>query len=301
MESASSPASPHSSAEPSTLPPDATQSARATRRVKRGWMNLRITEIIEETHDTKTFRLIDDEEGGQAFDYTPGQYLTFRYDSLGTKPVVRSYTMSSAPQDGNFAAVTVKRVAGGLVSNWMCDTLRVGDVLRARGPIGRFVYEQAKDPSHLFFVAGGSGVTPFFSMLKEYSQTLGEPGSPASMSLLVSHRTASDLIFQRDLWVLAENPCIRVFVTFTRGGPEAHAFASHSGSSLKEAPPNLRILHGRIDQAMLSAALNEAGHPLADTTFFTCGPVPMMEMVQSHLLQKGARSGQIKLESFESN
>ena len=56
------------------------------RRVKRGWMNLKVIEVIEETHDTKTFVMIDADEGGRPWDYWAGQYLTFRFDDVGDKP-----------------------------------------------------------------------------------------------------------------------------------------------------------------------------------------------------------------------
>ena len=67
------------------------------RRIKRGWMNLKVSRVTQESPDTKTYYLIDAEDGGRQFDYIPGQYLTFRFDHIGPKPIVRSYTMSSSP------------------------------------------------------------------------------------------------------------------------------------------------------------------------------------------------------------
>ena len=66
-------------------------------RRKKGWMNLKVSKIVSETHDTKTFYLEDADDGGLVFDYIAGQYLTFRFDTLSEKPIVRSYTMSSSP------------------------------------------------------------------------------------------------------------------------------------------------------------------------------------------------------------
>ena len=56
--------------------------ATPPRRIKRGWMNLKVERIDEETWDTKTFILVDADEGGRPFDYTAGQYLTFRFDDV---------------------------------------------------------------------------------------------------------------------------------------------------------------------------------------------------------------------------
>src|SRR5690606_8692796 len=71
------------------------------RRVKRGWMNLKVTRIVDETHDTKTFYMEDADEGGRPFDFIAGQYLTFRFDAITEKPLVRSYTMSGSPCQTN--------------------------------------------------------------------------------------------------------------------------------------------------------------------------------------------------------
>ena len=61
----------------------------AQRRIKRGWMNLKVAKIKDENHNTKTLILTDKEEGGCQFDYSPGQYLTFRFDEIKEKPIVR--------------------------------------------------------------------------------------------------------------------------------------------------------------------------------------------------------------------
>ena len=68
-------------------------------RGKKGWMNLKVVDVVHETHDTDTFYLVNEDEGERAFDYIAGQYLTFRFDGVQDKPLVRSYTMSSSPLD----------------------------------------------------------------------------------------------------------------------------------------------------------------------------------------------------------
>ncbi len=264
---------------------DASKNGRPVRRVKRGWMSLKIMQIIEETPDTKTFIFVDEQEGGCAFDYIGGQYLTFRYDTVSTRPVVRSYTMSSAPCDGDFAAVTVKRVEEGLVSNWMCDELKVGDVLRARGPIGKFVFDPKIDHENLVFTAGGSGVTPFLSIMKQHAATMGQPGSPQTMSLLVSFRTENDIICAKELEYLGAQKGVRVQVTLTR-----------------EAADDSRVWHGRINSDLLDRFCESAADSsLMKTTFFSCGPEAIMNLTSQYLQNRGVPPDHIKLESFESN
>lgn len=248
------------------------------RRVKRGWMSLKVSEVVDETHDTKTFWLSDAEVGSIGFDYAPGQYLTFRFDGLDARPLVRSYTMSSSPSHrGDQVAVTVKRVDGGRISNWMCDELVPDAILRARGPIGRFCYDPEADARHLFMVAGGSGVTPFVAIIREAYAHLGQPGYPERLTLLVSHRTRNDLILARDLDAALSHPQVRVITTLTR-----------------ETHPD--YWHGRIDDTMLERAI--AGD-YANTTFMTCGPEAIMQATQAHLEAHGVAPERFKQESFE--
>lgn len=250
------------------------------RRVKRGWMNLKVTNVIDETHDTKTFVMVDADEGGRPWDYWAGQYLTFRFDDIGPKPIVRSYTMSSSPNQGETCAFTVKRVEKGLISNWLCDQVKVGSVLRARGPIGRFIYEPEKDLSHLVMVAAGSGVTPFVSIMREYADKLGKPGSPQKMTLLVSYRSRKDLILAPDLNKLMSTPGCRVIITLSRDS---------------EAPPE--FWQGRISEEMISRAVSG---DFANCTFMSCGPTAIMDLTGQVARQNGVPDSQIKNESFES-
>ena len=242
-------------------------------------MPLVVSSIKQETHDTKTFIFEDGDSGGRQFDYRAGQYLTFRYDDIAAKPPIRSYTMSSAPCDGDHIAVTVKRVEGGLVSNWMCDHLKIGSVLRARGPIGKFIYDPVEDQKHIVFIAAGSGVTPFVSIMKEIAS---RPAEPIKATLLVAYRTSHDIICASELTELAANPNLRVQMTFSR-------------AQLAECPKGSWL--GRISAQHLDTL---CGKEFGGTTYMTCGPDEMMAMVTNHLRAQGVPESCIKLESFAS-
>lgn len=249
-------------------------------RRKKGWMNLRVTRTQNETPDTKTFFMVDAEDGNVPFDYVAGQYLTFRFDDLGGKPLVRSYTMSSSPCQTDAIGLTVKRVDGGIVSNWLCDNVAIGTILRARGPIGKFCWDPAKGRRHLVMVAAGSGVTPFVSMLREYAPHLGQPGFPNTMALLVAYRSDEDIICRQELEEAAKQAGIRVQITLTRTGP-------NTSSS--------RYWSGRPDQAMLDRFIEGR---FKDTLFMTCGPQGLMETVAHYLRQHGVPEEFIEQESF---
>lgn len=252
----------------------------ANRRVKRGWMNLKVIEVIEETHDTKTFVMVDADEGDRPWDYWAGQYLTFRFDDISEKPIVRSYTMSSSPNQGETCAFTVKRVEKGLISNWLCDHVKVGTVLRARGPIGRFIYESEKDMGHLVMVAAGSGVTPFVSIMREHATKLGQKGSPKKMTLLVSYRSRQDLILAKDLDSLKKTPGCQVFITLSRDA---------------SAPSD--FWQGRISAETIRKSV---ANDFTNCTFMSCGPTAIMDLTCQVARDHGVPEEQIKKESFES-
>jgi ferredoxin-NADP reductase len=239
-------------------------------------MPLKIDKVIEETHDTKTFVMVDADDGGRPFDFVAGQYLTFRFDDLADKPVVRSYTMSGSPMQTDNSIFTVKRVDGGLISNWLCDNVKEGDILKARGPIGRFVFEPEKDNEHLLMVAGGSGVTPFVSIMRQYLNTLGQEGSPKKMTLLIAYRSTNDLILWEDLKKIDATPGARVVTTLTRETKDG-------------------FWQGRPDDNMLTELF--AGS-YADVTVMTCGPEAMMSLVEEHCKKHGMDEQHIKTESF---
>jgi ring-1,2-phenylacetyl-CoA epoxidase subunit PaaE len=188
--------------------------------------------------------------------------------------------MSSSPCQPDYSAVTVKRVEGGLISNWLCDNVKVGAILRARGPIGKFCFDPAKDQPHLIMTAGGSGVTPFVSMLREYGPRLGAPDAPRQMTLVVSYRSKEDLICWKELTEAARLPGVRVITTLSREDKSSEGF-----------------WYGRMSDAMLSKALEGT---YGQSTYMSCGPQAIMDQTCAHLRQHGVAEDCIKTESFES-
>ncbi len=152
---------------------------------------LTVLDVVEETADTRTFVLGVPEALAATFAYEPGQFCTFRAVVDGEE-VARSYSMSSAPAVGDPLAVTVKRVPGGKMSNWMIDNLQPGgrvDVLR---PTGLFVLRDTAAP--IVAYAGGSGITPVFSIVKAALAT-----TDRRVTLVYANRDADSVIFDEPL------------------------------------------------------------------------------------------------------
>src|SRR5215217_730530 len=126
---------------------------------------LRVAEIVEETADARSIRFEVPEELRETFRFRPGQHLTLKAE-IGGEDVRRNYSLCVAPEDGALK-VTVKRIAGGLFSNWANDTLKPGVEIDVMAPHGSFTWDfDAAASNHYVGFAGGSGITPVMSLLR---------------------------------------------------------------------------------------------------------------------------------------
>ena len=152
-----------------------------------------VTRIIKETADTRTF-VFDPHE--KPFSYRAGQFCTFHVTVDGEE-LYRSYSMSSAPETDSEVMTTVKRVAGGKVSNWMVDNVVEGDELTITRAAGTFVLSPTSVP--LLAFAGGSGVTPILSLAKSALAT-----TDRAVRVLCADRDRASVIFEAAIDELAE-------------------------------------------------------------------------------------------------
>jgi 3-ketosteroid 9alpha-monooxygenase subunit B len=195
---------------------------------------VRVLDVVEETPDAVSLVL----ELPPAWAYRPGQFLTVRAAGHA-----RSYSFSSSPLTGEAPQITVKRVAGGAASNWICDTIRPGSTLECLPPGGTFV--PASLDRDLLLLAGGSGITPVMSILKSaLHQGTGR------IALIYANRDRESVIFARELVRLRDDR-LTVF----------HWLDDANG------PPTLEKM----------AALLE---PYKGFEAFVCGPEPFMLLAQ---------------------
>ena len=228
-----------------------------------GYHSLRIARVVPETHDASSFVLDVPEELAATFRYRPGQFCTFRVHVDGDEQL-RSYSMSSAPATDGELTVTVKRVAGGLVSNWFLDHLAEGDTIELTKPAGVFCPQDSERPVVGF--CGGSGVTPVMSITKHVLATTERP-----VRLLYANRDPKSVIFDAALAALvAEHP----------GRLEVrHHFDTDDGFLRTETIAQFVAtdLHADI---------------------YICGPGPFMDLVESTMQTQGVGSERIFIERF---
>ncbi len=152
---------------------------------------LTVTAVRKETADARSFVLVPERGDETLFRYTPGQFLTFRVPHHEGE-IIRSYSLSSAPCTDPDMTVCVKRVASGRGSNWFNDHLIAGAKIEAAPPAGRFVLRSGDAP--LLLVAGGSGITPCISLIK---QALVETGR--RVKLVYANQNAASVIYRETL------------------------------------------------------------------------------------------------------
>lgn len=244
------------------------------------YFHLTVKEITEETEDTKTFHFwqpIHD-----TVKYFSGQFLTV-IPEIDRKKVRRSYSFSSSPKTDTAPAITVKRVKGGLVSNFLCDNVKVGDAIEVMEPLGNFHLEpDISQKKNYVFVGAGSGITPLFSMIKTILKA--EPQS--TIELIYGSRLENQIIFKAALDELEKNYADRLKILYIISQPSA------SWAGLK----------GRINQASIVYYLKqELGTDIANSIYYLCGPEGLMDEVQRSLAIFDVPTNQIHQELFESH
>ncbi|HWC84789.1 MAG TPA: ferredoxin--NADP reductase [Pseudonocardiaceae bacterium] len=232
-------------------------------RWEHGYHRLRVARIVQETGDTRSFVLDVPEELRGLFRYRPGQFCTFRVPVDGVAHL-RSYSMSSAPETDQHLTVTVKRVPGGVVSNWLNDTVAEDDVLEVTRPAGVFCARDGVFPVVAF--CGGSGVTPVLSIVKSVLT-----GTRRAVRVFYANRDRESVIFAAELRELAERHLGRL---------------------------ELR-LHCDADSGYPTASdLTEFAMSTVDADFFVCGPGPFMALAEDALRALGVDEDSILIERF---
>lgn len=128
--------------------------------------------------------------------FQAGAYLCVFLEFDGMK-LTRPYSISSSPaetKNGGTYTLTIKRVSGGLASNYMLDNWKVGDEVTLSGPLGEFVYLPIRDAHTVIGLAGGSGITPFHS----FAKSIVEGDEDFNLILLYGSRTEKDILFKDD-------------------------------------------------------------------------------------------------------
>jgi 3-ketosteroid 9alpha-monooxygenase subunit B len=224
--------------------------------------------VVVETPDARSFVLAVPDELSDRFAYRAGQFLTVRVPRPDGGFTARCYSLSSSPPSRQLT-ITVKRIADGHGSNWLCDNVVAGTELQVLPPAGTFTPRNL-DADFLLFAAG-SGITPVMSILRTALAT----GS-GQIVLIYANRDENSIIFAAELDRLAA-----------------------------EHPDRLTVVHwletGASGQGLPTAeALRELAAPYAAHEVYLCGPEPFMVEVLDAVKRLGVPHNRIHVERFVS-
>ena len=239
---------------------------------------LKIAQVVSETADANSIRFDVPDELREAFAFKAGQHLTLR-TTIDGEEVRRNYSLCTAPTESDWM-VTVKRIGGGLFSNWVGDQLKAGDTLEVMVPHGSFTTEfDASNSRHLVGIAGGSGITPVMSLIK----TLLREEPESRFTLLYGNRDSSSVIFLEALAGLKDKHLGRL---------EIYHF-------LDAEEQDIELFNGILNRERLEEAITALVPDASEVDgWFICGPGPMMDAAEGVLHDRNIPRERIHIERF---
>ncbi len=227
-----------------------------------GYRSAKLIKITQNTADTKTYEF----ETESPFYFRAGQYMTLGTNVNGSE-VSRPYAVSSAPKAAldRHVAFTVKKC--GFFSGYLFDNATVGDTFTVGDPSGEFCYEPVKDARHIVGIAGGSGITPFYSM----AQAIADGTIDLRLTILYGAKTEEDLIFKNELDALK---CDKIDVVYVLSDEKKEGYES-----------------GFIGADVISEYVS------GDFTVMMCGPQAMYAFLDKELKKFGLPLRRIKKEA----
>lgn len=238
---------------------------------------LRVREVVPDTAEAVVVAFDVPEELREVFSFTQGQYLTLRKEIDG-QDLRRSYSICAGVDDGELR-VGVRKVKGGVFSNWINAQLSRGDTINVMAPQGRFFVpmEPALRRHHLG-IAGGSGVTPILSTMK--TVLAREPLS--RFTLIYGNRALRSTMFKEEIEDLKNRYLTRLVLH--------HVFSDEH----TDAPLNMGVMNRDKIGAFLQSVVPAATIDHA----FVCGPFQMNDEAEAALLAAGVPEDRIHIERF---
>lgn len=216
---------------------------------------------------------VGDYRGQAVFNFKPGQYAMISYkNSQGQIEDKHAFSIASSPTQRNFLRFGIK--IGGPFTQGLAK-LKEGGELLVSGPYGKFIFDEKKYLD-LVLIAGGIGITPFFSVINYAT----DKKLPNKLSLIYCARTSQGASFYEDLKSVSNiNPNFKALYLFN----EETAVSSLAN-----------VINARLDAGILENFIKS----IKGKTFFLCGPPLFMKSAINNLLSLGVAKNQIELEEF---
>jgi benzoate/toluate 1,2-dioxygenase reductase subunit len=199
--------------------------------------------------------------------FLPGQYVNIDVPGSGQH---RSYSFSSAPGESKISFL-IKKISGGVMSTWL-ESAQAGNKVELTGPLGSFYLRAVERP--LLFLAGGTGLAPFLSML----EVLARANSQQKVHLIYGVTRDLDLV---------QVDAIEAYVA---------KLPNFSYSTVVADTDSTHPRKGWVTQHMPVEAVNDG-----DVDVYLCGPPPMVDAVRKHFDDNGVKPNSFHYEKFTPN
>lgn len=239
--------------------------------------SLVVNSITRETRDAVVITFDVPRDLAVQYRYTQGQHLTLRTHIDGEE-VRRSYSIC-APVGASQLRVAIKKVPGGIFSEWANNGLKDGDRIDVLPPTGHFFTPlAAENKKHYVGFAAGSGITPIISIIETTLQTEAQ----SSFTLVYGNRASSSIMFKEALEDLKDTYLQRLNLVFI----------------MSREQQDIPLFNGRITREKCDALLRHWLDPSSIDVAFICGPESMMHEVSASLQAHGLDKKQIRMELF---
>jgi ferredoxin-NADP reductase/predicted pyridoxine 5'-phosphate oxidase superfamily flavin-nucleotide-binding protein len=258
----------------------------AARREGNQYRDYRVTRVQPESTNVTSFYL-EPEDAGAVPCHQAGQFLPLELHPPGVdKPIRRTYTISNAP-NGEYLRLSIKRegpagpdLPPGLASNSFHDHVRVGTILRAMAPRGKFTLDECS-VRPVVLLSAGVGITPMISMLEQLVASSETCGCERSVWFIHGARNGAEHAFSAHVRDLGEQ-CERVRAHFRYSRPaEGEKQGRHFDSV------------GHVDISLMKSLL-----PFDDYDFYLCGPTLFMQAMHEGLKSLNVSDARIHYEFF---
>ena len=233
---------------------------------------LKVASIYQETPTVKTFKFVSPDGSDLPFTYLAGQFLNLAA-VMDEKPIKRAYTISSHPCDRKSLELTIKREENGLVSRYMHDVVREGDLIEIEAAYGQLTFSGVGGEG-IVLIGGGVGITPLMSVLR----CLIACGMKNEIHLLYACKSLNELVYREELRQLQErNKNLKIVVAVDK---------------LEGSFPG--AFEGRLTKEKIQSAVPE----ITKFRIHLCGPPGMMQAMRGILTELSVPEEQIRTEAF---
>ena len=232
-----------------------------------------VVSAVTEHADARSYTLVPDAESGteQLAYFRAGQYVSVALD-IGEARLNKPYTIRSCPKDalnGSYT-LTIKRSAAGFASDYIQNNWQAGTKVRLSAPLGEFYHQELRDAKQVVALAGGSGITPFYSM----AAAIADGTEDFSLTILYGSRTRDAILLGKELDEIAAKSGGKVKVVHVLSHEEAEG----------------------CEKGFLTAELVKKYAPEGDYSVYVCGPKAMYGFMAQELPKLGLKARRIRME-----